>query len=80
MSQIVAAPRPRIVLVKAGEGGGSMPVKAAEVTGVLFQPFEEVQVQLKEVDTIVERGTSGVSLARMGYEEHLEAAVNEQIK
>jgi hypothetical protein len=61
-------------------GGESVPAKAAEVTGVLFQPFEEVQMQLREVDGIVESGTSGVSLARMGYADNLEAAVNEQIK
>ena len=36
-------------------------------------------MQLRE-DTIVEKGTSGVSLARMAYADNLEGAVNEQIK
>lgn len=49
------------------------------VTGIVFQPFEEVVPQLRQLDSLIEKGDSTTSLARSDYAEKLEAAVNEQI-
>lgn len=45
------------------------------LTGVLFEPFEEVKKELDLVPTVPQ-----VSLARHKYHDESEAAVNEQIK
>lgn len=47
----------------------------ATLTGVIFQPFEEVQSQLTAVPA-----TTDVSYARQRYSAASEAAINEQIK
>lgn len=49
------------------------------VTGIMFQPFREVEMTLKEVDDLVERGDTNQSLARLNYDAKLEAAINDQI-
>jgi len=45
------------------------------MTGVIFEPFEEVKKELSMVPTV-----SHVSLARQNYADECEAAINEQIK
>ena len=46
-----------------------------ELSGVVFQPFEEVKKELDLVPT-----SAHVSLARQKYSDECESAINEQIK
>ncbi|KAL0338145.1 UNVERIFIED_CONTAM: Ferritin-1, chloroplastic [Sesamum angustifolium] len=55
--------------------GASNETVGLPLTGVLFQPFEEVKKDELMVPTAPE-----LSLARQGFSEECEAAVNEQIK
>ena len=48
---------------------------AAPLTGVIFEPFEEVKKDVLAVPIAPQ-----VSLARQMYEDECEAAINEQIK
>ncbi|XP_031248287.1 ferritin-2, chloroplastic-like [Pistacia vera] len=57
------------VIVCASKGASNSPL-----TGVVFEPFEEVKKELDLVPSVPQ-----VSLARQKYHEHCEAAVNEQI-
>ncbi|KAJ0100988.1 hypothetical protein Patl1_06674 [Pistacia atlantica] len=57
------------VIICASKGASNSPL-----TGVVFEPFEEVKKELDLVPSIPQ-----VSLARQKYHEHCEAAVNEQI-
>lgn len=54
----------------ASKGANSKPL-----TGVVFEPFEEVKKELDLVPTLPQ-----VSIARQKYCDESEAAVNEQIK
>lgn len=50
--------------------------KSKDVTGIVFQPFEEVQPQLAVVS---KTEASSTSFARVDYHPECEAAVNEQV-
>lgn len=73
----------------SSSGGSSKDVPAtrdAELSGIVFQPFQEVQAQLSVLDDILDNSSvpgpttmAAASLARMDYEGGLEAAINEQI-
>lgn len=56
----------------AAKGGGSSNSKP--LTGVVFEPFEEVKKELDLVPTVPQ-----LSLARQKYSDECEAAINEQI-
>ena len=58
------------VVVCATKGANNKPL-----TGVVFEPFEEVK---KELDLVLP--VSQVSLARQKFTDECEAAINEQIK
>lgn len=63
---------------KTGAGlvaGASKGANSKPLTGVVFEPFEEVKKELDLVPTVPQ-----VSLARQKYSDDSEAAVNEQIK
>jgi hypothetical protein len=57
--------------VKTDEAAGPSPI----LTGVIFEPFREVQSQLVQVPAAYSE-----SLARQRYDTSCEAAINEQIK
>ncbi len=57
------------LVVQASKGANSKPL-----TGVIFEPFEEVKKELDLVPSVPQ-----VSLARQKYAEGSEAAINEQI-
>ena len=68
----------RLSLSKNGGGFSVSASKGANnrsLTGVIFEPFEEVKKELDLVPT-----GSQVSLARQKYTNESEAAINEQIK
>lgn len=74
--QSVWVPRGR----KGSVGGGSLVAQATSdnakvITGVIFEPFEEVKSTLALVPQEI-----GQSLARHKYLDECEAAINEQIK
>eukprot|EP00877_Chromochloris_zofingiensis_P003396 jgi/Chrzof1/13057/Cz07g18090.t1 len=50
------------------------------VSGVVFHPFEEVQVTFQEVDDLISKGDNNQSLARLNFDHDLETAINEQVK
>jgi len=58
-------------------GGGKVTVCAATVplTGVIFEPFEEVKKDYLAVPIVPQ-----VSLARQNYADECESVINEQIK
>lgn len=58
------------VVVSASKGANTRPL-----TGVVFEPFEEVKKELSLIPTAPQ-----VSLARQKYSDACEAAINEQIK
>lgn len=60
----------RSLKVSAAVDANSMPL-----TGVVFQPFEEVKKEVLDVPV-----SPLLSLARQKYEDECEAAINEQIK
>ncbi|KAJ4830201.1 2Fe-2S ferredoxin [Turnera subulata] len=59
------------LVVCAAKGGGA---NSKPLTGVVFEPFEEVKKELDLVPTVPQ-----VSLARQKYADECEAALNEQI-
>lgn len=65
----------------SSKGKLSVSVRASKIStadalsGVVFQPFEEVKKELDLVPT-----SSDLSLARQKYSDECEAAINEQIK
>lgn len=59
-----------VVYAAKGTGANNKPL-----TGVVFEPFEEVKKELDLVPTVPQ-----LSLARQKYSDNCEAAVNEQIK
>ena len=65
----VAAPRRRNLVVRAE-------TQEATLTGVVFQPFSEVQSQLTQVPAVIEPQQS---FARQNYSVASEAGINEQI-
>jgi ferritin heavy chain len=74
--QSVWLPRGR----KGSVGGGAVVAQAASeksksITGVIFEPFEEVKSTLALVPQEIDQ-----SLARHKYLDECEAAINEQIK
>ena len=58
------------LIVSASKGANTRPL-----TGVVFEPFEEVKKELSLIPTAPQ-----VSLARQKYSDACEAAINEQIK
>lgn len=69
-----------LVLAKKNENGFALSASsndtvAMPLTGVLFQPFEEVKK-----DELVVPITPNVSIARQKFSQECESAVNEQIK
>lgn len=81
-SRLVSPSKPLVsVCYPAGKKGTGLVVCAAKggnnraLTGVVFEPFEEVKKELDLVPTVPQ-----VSLARHKYVDDSEAAVNEQIK
>ncbi|KAI3705013.1 hypothetical protein L1987_75243 [Smallanthus sonchifolius] len=62
---------PSAVVCAAAKGGSS---NSRPITGVVFEPFEEVKKELSLVPTVPQQ-----SLARQKYVDESEAAVNEQI-
>lgn len=58
-----------LVAMASGEAGGQA------LTGVVFEPFEEVKKELSLVPSVPHQ-----SLARQKYVDECEAAINEQIK
>eukprot|EP00879_Flechtneria_rotunda_P000268 GHRR01000353.1.p1 GENE.GHRR01000353.1~~GHRR01000353.1.p1 ORF type:complete len:282 (+),score=80.24 GHRR01000353.1:150-995(+) len=76
----------RHAVVRAGSKDVPAPLQDEGMTGIIFQPFEEVQGQLSLLDQIIDGANvpgpttmSAVSLARHDYDDKLEAAINEQI-
>ncbi|KAF6250549.1 ferritin [Scenedesmus sp. NREL 46B-D3] len=78
----------RPVVTVFGSSGKDLPATrgADELSGIIFQPYQEVQAQLATLDDIIDNAgvpgpttMSSVSMARMDYEDRLEAAINEQI-
>ncbi|KAG5533552.1 hypothetical protein RHGRI_027664 [Rhododendron griersonianum] len=63
-----------LVVVCASKGSSSSS-NSRSVTGVVFEPFEEVKKELMLVPNVPQ-----ASLARQKYADHCEAAINEQIK
>ncbi|XP_058183718.1 ferritin-2, chloroplastic-like [Rhododendron vialii] len=62
-----------LVVVCASKGSSSSS-NSRSVTGVVFEPFEEVKKELMLVPNVPQ-----ASLARQKYADHCEAAINEQI-
>ncbi|KAI3809165.1 hypothetical protein L1987_25135 [Smallanthus sonchifolius] len=62
---------PSAIVCAAAKGGSS---NIRPITGVVFEPFEEVKKELSLVPTVPEQ-----SLARQKYVDESEAAVNDQI-
>lgn len=63
---------PSTIVCAAAKGGSS---NSKPITGVVFEPFEEVKKELNLVPTVPQQ-----SIARQKYADESEAAVNEQIK
>jgi len=76
-----AGANPAALRFSSGGHGGSLVVCASKesnsrpLTGVVFQPFEEVKKELDLVPTVPQ-----ASLARHKFVDECEAAINEQIK
>lgn len=69
---------PKNFSAKSGNGFvvcASKGSNSKSLTGVVFEPFEEVKKELKLVPTVPQD-----SLARQKYADQCEAAINEQIK
>lgn len=63
---------PSVIVCAAAKGGSS---NNRPITGVVFEPFEEVKKELNLVPTVPQQ-----SLARQKYADDSEAVINEQIK
>ncbi|CAL1374787.1 unnamed protein product [Linum trigynum] len=73
----VSSTSPSVLRLKTGSSSSALVCRAANdkpLTGVVFQPFEEVKKELDLVPT-----TPNASLARHKFVDDCEAAINEQI-
>ncbi|KAM0023525.1 putative ferroxidase [Helianthus debilis subsp. tardiflorus] len=69
---LISSAPPSTIVCAAAKGGSSSNSKP--ITGVVFEPFEEVKKELNLVPTVPQQ-----SLARQKYADESEAAINEQI-